>query len=87
MARLFEHNTAFKKTPILLALHITVNLWVIHTHLLMPALEMENKAQFLINKNYCVYKHTWLSIFFSFSQFWITAGNRISSEKQVSALA
>lgn len=32
-----------------LALLITVDLWVVHTHILMSTLEIENKPQFLIN--------------------------------------
>lgn len=39
-----------KEILILLTLLIAVNFWVIHIPLLMPGLEMENKAQFLINK-------------------------------------
>lgn len=57
MGRLLEDNIAQKKKKkkkiekknCLALLIITVNLWVVHTHILMSTLEMENKPQLLIN--------------------------------------
>lgn len=56
MGRLLEDNIAQKKKKkkiekknCLALLIITVNLWVVYTHILMSTLEMENKPQLLIN--------------------------------------